>query len=131
MPGDRQQTHQTVRRFKGETVFDWDNEPTSERPSEFTESTQYSGLWGPTTRPRNSTLEVPRPRPPKKRGGIGATWIAIIIAFAVTAGAVIGYMRYRESQPAPAPQAAAPQAATESAPAAPPAKGTAATPQRR
>ena len=74
MPGDRHQTHQTVRRFKGETVFDWEAEPSSERPSEFTESTQtqYGHVFAPSTRSRNSTLEVARPRPPQKRGGLGA-----------------------------------------------------------
>ena len=118
MPGDRHQTHQTVRRFKGETVFDWEAEPSSERPSEFTESTQtqYGHVFAPSTRSRNSTLEVARPRPPQKRGGLGAMWIAIVISFAVVAGSVIGYTRYREGQLAAAADRAAELAARSAPP---------------
>ncbi len=128
MPGDRQQTHQTVRRFKGETVFDWEAEPSTERPSEFTESTQthYNSVFAPSTRSRNSSLEVARPRPPQKRGGIGALWIGIIVAFAIAAGTVIGYMRYREGEQLAAAERAAETAAKAAPPppATPPAKGT-------
>ncbi len=128
MPGDRQQTHQTVRRFKGETVFDWEAEPSSERPSEFTESTQtnYGNVFAPSSRSRASTLEVPRPRPPQKRGGIGALWIGIIIAFALSAGTVIGYMRYREAEQVAAAERAAELAARAAPPPAPaaPARGS-------
>ncbi len=84
-----------MRVFKGETVFDWESEPASERPSAFAESTQQ-GRAGPSSRRGPaSTLEVARPRPPRKQGGIGTTWVVAILGLAVAAGAFIGYVKMR------------------------------------
>lgn len=83
-----------MRVYKGETVFDWDFEPTDERPSAFAESTQYGRLWAPSTR-SPSSLEVARPRPPRKRGGIGTAWVVTIVGLAVVAGVLFGYLKSR------------------------------------
>ena len=84
-----------MRVYKGETVFDWDSEPSSERPSAFAESTQYGRVWAPSARAPSSTLEVARPRPPRKRGGIGTAWVVTIIGLAVAAGVLFGYLKSR------------------------------------
>jgi hypothetical protein len=99
MTRDRHQQHQdAVRVYKGQTVFDWDHEPSDERPSAFVESTQYGQLWAPSTRAPGAGLEVARARPPRKQGGIGAGWIALIIGLAVAAGAVIGYTKSKQAR---------------------------------
>jgi hypothetical protein len=97
MARDRHQQHQdAVRVYKGETVFDWDSEPADERASAFVESTQYGQLWAPSTRSMASSLEVPRPRPPRTQGGVGTLWIVLIVGFAVAAGVLIGYVKSQQ-----------------------------------
>lgn len=86
-----------MRVFKGETVFDWESEPASERPSAFAESTLQSRTGPSSRRGPSSTLEVARPRPPRKQGGIGTTWVVAIIGLAVATGALIGYVKMRPS----------------------------------
>lgn len=52
----------SVRRFKGETVYDWSSEPADERPTEFGSSTGYSQLSGFSHSTLNSSLEFQRAR---------------------------------------------------------------------
>lgn len=109
--GQKQQLDSTnVRKFKGTTVFDWDAEPTEERPSEFAESSLYlsqtaisrssgfykrGGDFSPSSRSGASTLERARPRPPQKKGGSNAVWIvAIGMVLIITAGGLYGLMRW-------------------------------------
>jgi hypothetical protein len=97
MARDRHQRHQdAVRVYKGETVFDWESEPADERASAFVESTHYGHLWAPSTRSMASTLETPRPRPPRKQGGIGTLWVVLIVGFALAAGVLIGYAKSQQ-----------------------------------
>ncbi|MFY9510649.1 MAG: hypothetical protein WAQ05_06730 [Rubrivivax sp.] len=100
-----------IRKFKGTTVFDWDAEPSEERPSEFAESSLYLGQTAisrssgfhkrggdfstPSRSNSYSQLERARPRPPQKKGGSNAVWvIAIGMVLAITAGGLYGLMRW-------------------------------------
>lgn len=102
MSRDRHQQHNAVRVFKGETVFDWDAEPSDERPSTFVESTQYGALLQMPRRSMPVPLEVRRPRPPRKRAGVGNAWVGLIVAVGLAAIAIVAYMRF-----APEPSSAA------------------------
>jgi len=108
MARDRTLRNESIRRFKGETVFDWETEPADERPSELAEPTQYGALWAPTRSPYVG-LEVPRARPPRKRGGLGNAWIAVLLTVALAAAAILGYVRYGPMKPG---DGAAPSAAS-------------------
>jgi hypothetical protein len=105
------QQHRTdaVRKFKGTTVFDWDSEPSEERPSEFAESSLYlsqtaisrssgfSKRGGDFSHSRSSgysTLERARPRPAQKRGGSNTLWWALGMVAVITAGGLYGLIRW-------------------------------------
>jgi hypothetical protein len=105
MRRDSQITDSAIRRFKGETVFGWENEPADERPSALANSTQYGALWAPLTRPPASTLEVARPRPPQKRGSRTNVWLAVVLVLTLAAGAIVGVVRLLQARH---PEAAAP-----------------------
>jgi len=94
MARDRTLRNESIRRFKGETVFDWETEPSIERPSEMVEPTQYGALWAAASPSGYGGLEVRRPRPPRKRGGLGQAWLAVVLAVALAALAIIGYVRF-------------------------------------
>ena len=98
MRRDSQITDSAIRRFKGETVFGWENEPADERPSELSGSTQYGALWAPMTRPPASTLEVARPRPPQKRGGRTNVWLATLLIVTLAAGGLLGVVRLLQAR---------------------------------
>ena len=111
MRRDSQITDSAIRRFKGETVFGWENEPADERPSSLSESTQYGALWAPLTRPSASGLEVARPRPPQKRSGRAGVWLAVLVAVTLAAGALFGVVRLLQARhPAASPEASPPVA---------------------
>ncbi len=97
-----------MRVYKGVTVFDWDHEPTDMRPSAFVESTQhsthYDSVWAPSTQTRASMLERRRPRPPRKRGGMGTGVVLGVLAVGVAFGA--WHWRTPAAVPAAAPEAA-------------------------
>jgi hypothetical protein len=108
MAEKQQQRADAVRKFKGTTVFDWDSEPTEERPSEFAESSLYlsqtaisrsSGFHkrGGDFTGRStgySQLERARPRPAQKRGGSGTLWLALGMVAIITVGGLYGLMRW-------------------------------------
>ena len=108
MAEKQQQRAESVRKFKGTTVFDWDSEPSEERPSEFAESslhlsqTAISRSSGFSKRGGDfsarssgySTLERPRARPAQKRGGNGTIWLAIGMVIVITGGGLWGLMRW-------------------------------------
>ncbi len=110
MAEKQKQQQAGVRKFKGTTVFDWDSEPSEERPSEFAESSVFlsqtaisrsSGFHkrgGDFSTSRGasgySTLERPSVRPPQKRGGSGTIWLALGMVVAITAGGLYGLMRW-------------------------------------
>jgi hypothetical protein len=105
MHRDSQITDSAIRKFKGETVFGWEHEPADERPSQFSDTTQYGALWAPLTRPPTSPLEVARPRPPQKRGAAPNAWLAALLVVTLAAGAIFGAVRLlqeRHSVPAAA-----------------------------
>lgn len=88
MGANQQAQRSQVRTFKGTTVFDWDVEPSDERPSEFVESSLHMGL-NTSCRPSGFAQlppEVLRPRPPPKRGG-GNPWLLALAVVAGVAGA--------------------------------------------
>lgn len=87
---------QGIRRFKGVTVFDWDSEPSEMRPSEFVESTLASPMWTTPSRLEAPVpaLEVRRPRPPRKQGGVGTVWLALAVAVALGAGMLLAALRW-------------------------------------
>lgn len=105
--GRHQQHQDAVRVYKGVTVFDWDHEPTDMRPSAFAESTQYDAVWAPSTQTRTSMLERRRPRPPRKRGGLGTVGVIAVLAVATLVGVAIGWWHLRADRGA-AVEAAAP-----------------------
>ena len=84
------QTPSEIRRFKGETVFDWEAEPSSERPTEFGSTafgstTVFGATTGYSALSAFSTLESQRrsPRRPTTRRSSNAVPIAMVLAFAV------------------------------------------------
>lgn len=101
---ERHQQHgEAIRKFKGTTVFDWDSEPSEERPSEFAESSLYlsqtaiarpSGYSSRGSGYANSTLERPRARPAQKKGGSSTLWLALAMVLVITAGGLYGLMRW-------------------------------------
>jgi len=107
---EKQQQQPNVRKFKGTTVFDWDSEPSEERPSEFAESSLYlsqtaisrssgfhkrGGDFSASSRGSSySTLERPRARPAQKKGGSGTIWLAVGMVLVITAGGLYGLMRW-------------------------------------
>ena len=95
MARDRHQQNHGVRRFKGETVFDWETEPSPERPSELVEPTQYGSLLAPPSRSPYAALEVRRPRPPQKRGGSGNAWLTMVLVVVMAAGTLVAAMQLR------------------------------------
>jgi len=110
MAEKQQQRAEAVRKFKGTTVFDWDSEPTEERPSEFAESSLYlsqtaisrsSGFHkrgGDFSTSRSSSgyssLERARPRPAQKKGGSGTLWLALGMVAIITVGGLYGLIRW-------------------------------------
>lgn len=72
----------TVRKFKGSTVYDWDSEPSDERPSEFTAGAAVSV---PAHRAATG-LEQRRARPARKRGGLSTLAVSMLL-LGVSAGA--------------------------------------------
>ena len=105
-----------MRVYKGVTVFDWDHEPTDMRPSAFVESTQYDAVWAPSTQTRVSMLESRRPRPPRKRGGLGTLGVVSVLAVATLVGVAVGWWHLRAEHETAA--AVAPAPAVTTAPAA-------------
>ncbi len=107
---EKQQQQANVRKFKGTTVFDWDSEPSEERPSEFAESSLslsqtaisrssgFSKRGGDfSTVARNtghSTLERARARPAQKRGGSRTLWFALGMVLVITVGGLYGLVRW-------------------------------------
>ena len=107
---EKQKQQPGVRKFKGTTVFDWDSEPSEERPSEFAESSVFlsqtaisrsSGFHKrggdfSTTRGSSgySSLERPSVRPAQKRGGSGTIWLALGMVLVITAGGLYALMRW-------------------------------------
>jgi hypothetical protein len=106
---EKQQQQPNVRKFKGTTVFDWDSEPSEERPSEFAESSLYlsqtaisrssgfhkrGGDFSTSSRSSYSTLERPRARPAQKKGGSSTIWLALGMVLVITAGGLYGLMRW-------------------------------------
>ncbi|ODV13506.1 MAG: hypothetical protein ABT20_01875 [Rubrivivax sp. SCN 70-15] len=69
----------SVRKFKGSTVFDWEHEPAPERPSEFAESTSYTTLWGPTSADPATLLEARRARPRRIQRGFWTLGRALVL----------------------------------------------------
>ena len=109
MRRDSQISESTIRKYRGETVFGWEHEPSDERPSEFRQSTRYDSLMTPLTRSTVSgTLEIARPRPPRKRGGsIVNVWVAVVLVVALAGGAVMGVVRWMHgAAPAKPPRSA-------------------------
>lgn len=108
MAEKQQNRADAVRKFKGTTVFDWDSEPTEERPSEFAESSLHLGQTaisrssgfhkrGGDYTARSSgysQLERARPRPPQKRGGSSTLWLALGMVAVITVGGLYGLMRW-------------------------------------
>ena len=103
------QQQPNVRKFKGTTVFDWDSEPSEERPSEFAESSLHltqtaisrssgfhkrGGDFSSSRSSGYSTLERPTVRPAQKRGGSGTIWLALGLVGIITAGGLYGLMRW-------------------------------------
>lgn len=107
---EKPQQQTNIRKFKGTTVFDWDSEPSEERPSEFAESSlslsqtaishssgfsKRGGDFSPLPRNAgNSTLERARARPAQKRGGSGTLWLALGMVLLITVGGLYGLMRW-------------------------------------
>lgn len=83
-----------IRQFKGATVYDWDSEPSEMRPSEFVESTLASPMWTTPSRLEAPALEVRRPRPPRKQGGVGTVWLAVAVSMALGAGLLMAALRW-------------------------------------
>lgn len=109
MAEKQQPRAEAVRKFKGTTVFDWDSEPSEERPSEFAESSLHlsqtaisrssgfhkrGGDFSTSRSSGYSTLERPRARPAQKKGGSGTLWVALGMVLAITAGGLYGLMRW-------------------------------------
>ena len=74
--------------FKSTQIFDWDAEPSDERPSEFAQSTQFSTL--------NTT---PRRAPPRRRAGMGMKSIIFVALLLLVLGGwglkvLIGVLRH-------------------------------------
>jgi hypothetical protein len=89
------QRSSTVRRFKGETVYDWESEPADERPTGFDASTSFaastlstSGFHSTST--YNSTLEARRRAARYKRRGSVSVWLMLgFVLAAATAGVTV------------------------------------------
>ena len=81
--GKQRPSERGIRKFKGETVFDWDSEPSEMRPSEFVESTLASPMWTTPSRLEAAPLETRRAGPPRKQGGVGTVWLALAVAVAL------------------------------------------------
>ena len=99
MGHEKAEDDRELRKFKGETVFGWDEEPVSERPSE-QPGPSLASTWAipnasmPATIPM--PLEVARPRPPHKRGSRGGarrTTVLFALLVAVAFGAGMHWMR--------------------------------------
>ena len=90
-----------IRKFKGETVFDWESEPSDERPTEFGSSTQfsstgYSHLTGYSQLSGYSTLESERraSRPRRRVKRRGSVWVPATLVFAFAVLGLIGLVHY-------------------------------------
>jgi len=83
-----------IRKFKGATVFEWDSEPADERPSEFAETTQIAGPWGPASNNAYVALETRRSRPRTPRRGSSTTlWLALALVAAIGGGGLFALMK--------------------------------------
>jgi len=99
--GSRQVPSQ-IRKFKGETVFDWEAEPSDERPTEFGSSTQfssttgYSHLTGYSQLSGYSTLESERrsSRPRRRTRRSGSIWVPATLVFAFAVSGLLGLAHY-------------------------------------
>lgn len=77
----------TVRRFKGETVYDWESEPADERPTEFGASTGFSTYSGYFHSTQDSSLERHRRMARRyKRKGSGGLVIGVALVMAAVTG---------------------------------------------
>ena len=76
-----------VRRFKGETVYDWESEPADERPTEFGASTGFSTYSGYFHSTADSSLERRRRMARRyKRKGSGGLVIGLAVVMAAVTG---------------------------------------------
>jgi len=110
MARDFHQQHNSIRRFKGETVFEWTSEPADERSSSFVEPTRYGPLWDRLAASAAPGLEVRRPRPPRKRGSRLALWLALVLVVMIAVFVFFGItrvMKARQAVTAPARPASA------------------------
>ena len=76
-PGD-------IRRFRGVTVFDWDSEPSTERPSEFFETCMTGDAWEQARGGRST----------RREGGFGALWMGLGVVAATAAAGLFGLAHF-------------------------------------
>lgn len=83
----RKPSESTIRRFKGETVYDWESEPADERPTEFGASTGFSTHSGFFHSTVDSSLERRRRMARRyKRKGSGGLVTGLVVVMAVVTG---------------------------------------------
>ncbi len=76
-----------VRRFKGETVYDWESEPADERPTEFGASTGFSSYSGYFHSTQDSALERRRRMARRhRRKGSGGLVLGLVVTLALVSG---------------------------------------------
>ncbi|MEW6707921.1 MAG: hypothetical protein AB1430_24000 [Pseudomonadota bacterium] len=76
-----------IRRFKGETVYDWESEPADERPTEFGASTGFSTYSGYFHTTADSSLERRRRAARRyRRKGSGGLVLGVVVVMAVVTG---------------------------------------------
>jgi hypothetical protein len=79
----------SVRRFKGETVYDWESEPADERPTEFGASTGFSSYSGYFHSTLDSELERRRRMARRyRRKGSGGLVLGLTVVMAVVTAAL-------------------------------------------
>ncbi len=100
MTNNRRRPSNDVRKFKGETVYDWDAEPSIMRPTGFEHSTVPSSLWEPSSRFGPSTLRASQERARARRRGFSTLAIALVVVVAATAAILAGVARYLHARPA-------------------------------
>lgn len=89
MTRDRHQSSFPVRKYRGETVFGWEEDSSPERPSAFDDAPADARAGGARPLSSQASLQAQRQRMARRRSGAAVLWIALVLVALVGVGGVL------------------------------------------
>jgi hypothetical protein len=89
MTRDRHQSSQPVRKYRGETVFGWEDDSAQDTSRAFTDTATEPRPGAHGALSSRASLQAQRRRMARRRRGAAALWITLVLVALVGAAAVL------------------------------------------